>query len=99
MLQEGAEAMADDEDEEMEEATQAPAGDYVETGRTQLVISLQRDSEEETMIGDRPSPSPERYKQRTEVFENLMKFVNEDARQPEQNLWDMIDVDQLEERQ
>ncbi|KAL4244322.1 CTLH complex component protein [Abortiporus biennis] len=39
-------------------------------------------------------PSAARYKQRTEVFEQLLKFVNEDARQPERDLVNMINVDQ-----
>ena len=67
-------------------------------GEALPVISLQEDPEERTLSGGHSSPSPERYKQRTEVFERLMQFVNEDARQPEEDLWDMIDVDQLEEQ-
>lgn len=62
------------------------------------VVSFQRDPEVEASNGEHTSPSPERYRQRTGVFERLMEFVNEDARQPEQDLWDMIDVDHLEDK-
>ncbi|CDO76971.1 hypothetical protein BN946_scf184281.g18 [Trametes cinnabarina] len=36
------------------------------------------------------APSPERFRQRTEMFERLMVFINEDAKQPDKNLIDMI---------
>ncbi|TCD65351.1 hypothetical protein EIP91_002790 [Steccherinum ochraceum] len=85
-----------DEDEVMVELSDASADELEESPP---VVSFQRDPDESTWAGNRPSPNPERYKQRTEVFENLMKFVNEDARQPVQNLWDMIDVDHLGGRQ
>jgi len=98
-----AETTAFDEDEWMDEAseTTSDSDTHKQAELPGPVISFQRDDAEEAFVGagDHPSPSPERYKQRTEVFEKLMKFVNEEARQPEQNLWDMIDVDQLEAKQ
>ncbi|KAI0373966.1 hypothetical protein BV20DRAFT_936559 [Pilatotrama ljubarskyi] len=44
---------------------------------------------------DGSGPSPERFRQRTEMFERLMAFINEDAKQPDQNLVDMISGDTL----
>ncbi|KAH8107718.1 Muskelin N-terminus-domain-containing protein [Cristinia sonorae] len=90
-----------DEDDPMEDAilVEAPGSEAADEGTSQSVVSLQRDVEVETLGDGLSSPSPERYKQRTEIFEKLMKFVNEDARQPDQNLWDMIDVDHLREAQ
>lgn len=46
-------------------------------------------------IGENP-PSALRFQQRTAVFEELMTFVNADARQPEKDLLLMINVDQSE---
>ncbi|THH29268.1 hypothetical protein EUX98_g4922 [Antrodiella citrinella] len=95
------EVMIVDEDEVMEEepedATDRDNG--MDAEPIHPVVSFQRDATEELSDVDHPYPSPERYKQRTEVFEQLMKFINEDARQPEQNLWDMIDVDYLGAKQ
>jgi muskelin len=42
--------------------------------------------------------SDTRFQQRTEIFERLMTFVNEDARQPDKDLMRMINVDQSEAR-
>ena len=39
-----------------------------------------------------PAPSPLRFKQRVEVFEALLEFVNEDAKEPAGNLLDCINV-------
>jgi len=39
-----------------------------------------------------PAPSPTRFKQRVEVFEALLEYINENARQPSGNLLDCIDV-------
>lgn len=41
------------------------------------------------------APSPERFRQRTEMFERLMAFINEDSKQPDQNLVDMLAEDTL----
>ena len=37
-------------------------------------------------------PSPARFKQRVEVFEALLEFINEDAKEPSGNLLDCINV-------
>ena len=39
-----------------------------------------------------PAPSPIRFKQRVEVFEALLGFINEDAKEPSGNLLDCINV-------
>ncbi|OSD06938.1 hypothetical protein PYCCODRAFT_1359801 [Trametes coccinea BRFM310] len=41
------------------------------------------------------APSSERFRQRTEMFERLMAFINEDAKQPDKNLIDMISDESL----
>ena len=53
------------------------------------VVRLDEDPAEE---GGNP-PSPERYRQRTLMFEKLLSFVNEDAKQPDMNLMDMLSTD------
>ena len=39
-----------------------------------------------------PAPSPARFKQRMEVFEALLEFINENAREPSGNLMDCINA-------
>ena len=39
-----------------------------------------------------PAPSPIRFKQRVEVFEALLEFINETAKEPSGNLLDCINV-------
>ncbi|KAI0335160.1 hypothetical protein GY45DRAFT_1317686 [Cubamyces sp. BRFM 1775] len=39
------------------------------------------------------APSPERFRQRTEMFERLMVFINEDAKQPDKDLLDVLSND------
>lgn len=39
-----------------------------------------------------PAPSPIRFKQRVEVFEALLEFINEGAKEPSGNLLDCVDV-------
>lgn len=56
------------------------------------VVSLQEDAEEQKLERARPA-SPEQYRQRTEVFEHLMAFVNADAKQPDKDLIRLINVD------
>lgn len=41
------------------------------------------------------APSPERYRQRTEMFERLLGFVNAEAKQPEESLMEMWSGDGL----
>ena len=40
-------------------------------------------------------PSPERFRQRTEMFERLLAFVNADAKQPDEDLMEMLSADGL----
>ena len=39
------------------------------------------------------APSPERFRQRTEMFERLMAFINEDAKEPDRDLLDILSND------
>ena len=39
-----------------------------------------------------PAPSPVRFKQRVEVFEGLLEFINDDAKEPSGNLLDCVNV-------
>lgn len=56
------------------------------------VIRLDADPAE--VEGGNP-PSPERYRQRTMMFEKLLVFMNQDAKQPDMNLMDMLSTDGL----
>ena len=55
-------------------------------------VDVQEDSEE-PKVEKAKRVSPARYKQRTEVFEQLMKYVNSDAKQPDKDLIRLINVD------
>ena len=59
--------------------------------RTTSVIRFDVDPVE-TSEGGSP-PSPERYRQRTQMFERLLVFVDESAREPDVNLVDMSSMD------
>lgn len=48
----------------------------------------------ERKINEGNAPSAARFKQRTQVFEELMEYVNDDAKQPDKDLMLMINVDQ-----
>lgn len=50
----------------------------------------------EAAMGVDPRPSPARFRQRTQVFERLLTFVNADAKQPEKNLLDLINTDDMD---
>ncbi|CCM02310.1 uncharacterized protein FIBRA_04401 [Fibroporia radiculosa] len=78
------------EDEEMEDRTGETQGGL----ESQPVIRLEEDPAETLSVG--VPPSAERFKQRTEVFEKLMVFVKEDAKQPDRNLLDLINTDEYE---
>ena len=56
--------------------------------------SVIRFDEDPVEKGGNP-PSPERYRQRTQMFERLLAFVNDDAKQPDENLLDMLSADGL----
>jgi len=55
---------------------------------TELVASVTAP----TSTDQPPAPSPIRFKQRVEVFEALLEFVNENAKEPSGNLLDCINV-------
>jgi hypothetical protein len=54
------------------------------------IVSMKEDPEEKGMRDAASSLSAERFQQRTEVFESLLQFVGEDAKQPSGNLLDMM---------
>jgi hypothetical protein len=54
------------------------------------IVSMKEDPEEKGMRDVTSSLSAERFQQRTEVFESLLQFVGEDAKQPSGNLLDMM---------
>ncbi|KAH9942390.1 Muskelin N-terminus-domain-containing protein [Epithele typhae] len=56
------------------------------------VIKWDTDPAELEEAGASP-PSPERYRQRTQMFERLLAFVNEDAKEPGTDLVDMLATD------
>lgn len=45
-----------------------------------------------TSAGQSSPPSPDRFKQRVEVFEALLEFINENAKEPSGDLLDRINV-------
>lgn len=54
------------------------------------ILSMKEDPEERGVRSDASSLSAERFKHRTEVFEKLLEFVGEDAKQPSGNLLDLV---------
>jgi hypothetical protein len=56
------------------------------------IVSIKEDPEERSVRGEESSLSAERFQQRTEVFESLMEFIGEDAKQPPGNLLDMVNT-------
>ena len=56
------------------------------------VVEMQEDPEERRVNGGKPI-SAARFKQRTAVFEQLMEFVNTDAKQPAKDLVQFVNVD------
>lgn len=57
------------------------------------VVRLEEDPTENDLHSG-TTLSGERYKQRTEVFERLLQFVNEEAKQPQKDLLDLVDMDE-----
>lgn len=88
-------------DEAMSEMLPAPRPDQRTTemeiapspSPARSVVSMEEDPIEHEIAGGK-APSAERYKERTAVFEQLMAFINEDAKQPDKDLLRMINVDQ-----
>lgn len=58
----------------------------------QGVVRMDEDPEEAAGAGGASLPSGERYKLRTQVFERLLLFVNESAKQPQRDLIDLADL-------
>jgi len=56
------------------------------------VVSMNEDPEEHCVRDEANSLSAERFQQRTDVFESLMEFVKEGAKQPPGNLLDMMNA-------
>lgn len=63
------------------------------TQTVRSVINMDEDPVERELNNGK-TLSAERYKERTAVFEQLMGFVNEDAKQPDKDLLRMINIDQ-----
>jgi hypothetical protein len=83
-----------DEDVEMGNAVNAdasPSGSEQKFGGRRAmpaIPELQKDNVE----GDaHPDLTPERFRQRTCVFESLLKLINADAKQPTTDLVDLVD--------
>jgi len=57
------------------------------------VFTFEEDPGERALSEGAQPPSPARYKQRLEVYEKLMKFVNADAKEPDKSLLDLISFD------
>lgn len=92
-----------EEDDIMNEAPSSPSEGatssehpVVASAVTQTVRSVINMDEDpvERELNNGKTLSAERYKERTAVFEQLMGFVNEDAKQPDKDLLRMIDIDQ-----
>jgi len=75
----------------------SPSSSRVEVRRSlerpRYVISLEEDPAEGGSSGGGQPPSPARYKQRMDVYESLMKYMNADAKEPDSNLIDMLNID------
>lgn len=89
--------MNEDEDMVVVEPESSTRGAENQLSKPRLRL-YEEDSSEATIRGDAAVPSVARYKQRTLVFEELLKLVNEDAKQPERDLLDLINVDQIVEQ-
>ncbi|KZT71745.1 hypothetical protein DAEQUDRAFT_776737 [Daedalea quercina L-15889] len=62
---------------------------------SRVAVTYAEDPLEEAKYGG-SHPSPARFKQRTQVFERLLVFVNADAKQPNRSLVDVINADGAE---
>lgn len=56
------------------------------------VLRIDEDPAEASRSGTASPPSGERYEQRTQVFERLLLFINESAKQPQKDLLDLVDM-------
>jgi hypothetical protein len=73
-----------------EEIIAARASPSPLTHSNRAIVSMKEDPEEKGMRDSTGSLSAERFQQRTEVFESLLQFVGEDAKQPSGNLLDVM---------
>ncbi|CAL1706336.1 unnamed protein product [Somion occarium] len=88
-----------DEDATMTDSDAEPSSSGVTTPISSSVLLTLRlfeeDPSETRAQGEVPPPSAARYRQRTQVFEELLQFVNEDVRQPDRDLLELINIDQM----
>ncbi|KAG1767395.1 Muskelin N-terminus-domain-containing protein [Suillus occidentalis] len=85
----------DDEDEdEILDASTSAAVTSSGQKRRHAVLLMEEDPEETALRDASTKPlSPERFRQRTEVFESLLQFVGEDGKQPMGSLLDVVDAE------
>jgi hypothetical protein len=85
----------DDEDEdEMLDSSTSTAVTSSGQKRRHAVLLMEEDPVETALRDASMKPlSPERFRQRTEVFESLLQFVGEDGKQPMGSLLDMVDAE------
>lgn len=55
------------------------------------IVSMEEDPEERVLRGGKDPLTAARFKQRTEVFESLLRFIDDEAKQPPGNLLDKIE--------
>ncbi|EPQ57092.1 galactose oxidase [Gloeophyllum trabeum ATCC 11539] len=81
-----------DADVEMSPPPDATDSPESSSGPTrQPPLTWEEDPKEKAERGDGPVLSAERFKQRTEVFERILTFINEGAKQPDDDLIHLID--------
>jgi hypothetical protein len=81
-------------DEDDEDMPDAGASVTTTLKRRHAVLLLAEDPEEIALRDSSTKPlSAERFRQRTEVFEGLLRFVGEDGKQPMGSLLDMVDAE------
>jgi hypothetical protein len=81
-------------DEDDEDMPDAGASVTTTLKRRHAVLHLAEDPEEIALRDSSTKPlSAERFRQRTEVFEGLLRFFGEDGKQPMGSLLDMVDAE------
>ncbi|KAG2135782.1 Muskelin N-terminus-domain-containing protein [Suillus clintonianus] len=84
----------DEDDDEMPGASTSATVASSGQKRRYALLSMEEDPEETALRDASTKPlSPERFRQRTEVFESLLQFVGEDGKQPMGSLLDMVDAE------
>lgn len=84
-------------DEEMGEFVASPTSTDVDSKESTVpaprqAVTMQADPIEREISGGK-APSAEIFKERTDVFEQLMVFVNDDAKQPDKDLIKLVNLD------